>query len=810
MANIFAQMKEYVEKHKRNTFDLSFSNNLTFKFGQLVPVFCKEVIPGDSFKIRPSFGLRLMPMVFPVQTQINANLHFFYVRNRNLWKDWMDFIGRTKSGLVPPYIDNFEMFGTGKLADYLGCPTTIVGNYGLDQIATSSRDLVDNSPTVPDNKSALVYNYGSADSVILAPYLGIYGSGNSLRNLSSFTSNSATIYNAVVDSRFDTVQHGSCRAVISKEFDLGLLPDEPNTSLTNYYSGLTAIVNQANFASDHIRVYVSALRDGDWKPLYCLFNKDQDHPEYDFTVNDLKFTRTGEYQIGTLYFTKNVKDWRFAGLAIRSLYPSVNYSFDEVLGHLDAAGSRKVRFIFASEWNHAAGEGQDPDYDSRSFGSAEGVQLAVGSVSTGRIVRITALQDVDNGVSDVSILGQNSPYYNPSTSGLHISALPFRAYESIYNAFYRNQFNDPFILDGQKEYNKFIRSNEGGSDSFTYELLNRNYELDFLTSAKQSPVDGDITPLVGVSGTGKFTFRNQDGTTYSVTPVVGDDGNTITGIESVTGSPENTSGIRRLVDAISLGISINDFRNVNALQRWLETNLRRGYRYKDQIMSHFGVDASFEELDMPEFIGGMSNPVMINKIDQTADQTGNPDGLGDFAKVLGSYAGQAQCFASAKHTITKYCDEHGFIIGILSVTPVPCYSQLLPKFFIKDNVLDYFFPEFGHIGNQPITYKEVCPIQVYAADGSLTDAFGYQRAWYDYVASVDEIHGDFRTSLNGFLITRLFDIKPELGKSFIECSQDTMSNPFSVTDETDKILGQVFFDCIAQRPIPKFGIPRLE
>lgn len=92
MASIFTRTNEYVQPVKRNTFDLSFQNNLTMQFGKLYPVFVQEVIPGDSFKIKPTFALEFMPMVFPVQTRMRANLHFFYVRNRNLWEDFPDFI----------------------------------------------------------------------------------------------------------------------------------------------------------------------------------------------------------------------------------------------------------------------------------------------------------------------------------------------------------------------------------------------------------------------------------------------------------------------------------------------------------------------------------------------------------------------------------------------------------------------------------------------------------------------------------------------------------------------------------------------
>ena len=143
MANVFTKQKDPVNHPKRNVFDLSFQNNLTMQIGGLYPVFCKEVIPGDSFSIKPVFGLRFMPMTFPIQTRMRANLHFFYVRNRNLWQDWQDFIGMnptspdenaTMQRYVSPYSTNLAITRpqTGSLADYLGVPTTMVGRYGQE------------------------------------------------------------------------------------------------------------------------------------------------------------------------------------------------------------------------------------------------------------------------------------------------------------------------------------------------------------------------------------------------------------------------------------------------------------------------------------------------------------------------------------------------------------------------------------------------------------------------------------------------------------------------------------------------------
>lgn len=68
MASIFRKDDNYVDQPKRNTLDGSFQTNVTTDFGSLRPVFCKPVYPGDSFQIDTTFGLRFMPMVFPIRT----------------------------------------------------------------------------------------------------------------------------------------------------------------------------------------------------------------------------------------------------------------------------------------------------------------------------------------------------------------------------------------------------------------------------------------------------------------------------------------------------------------------------------------------------------------------------------------------------------------------------------------------------------------------------------------------------------------------------------------------------------------------
>ena len=143
MANIFRKKDSYIDRVNRSTFDLSFVNNLTMKFGAITPVCLLPASFGDSFQINARFNLQLLPTVFPIQTQLYVRLHFVYVRTRTLWEDWMSFFGGDET-VTPPWMDPTaeptaqgkkqfnvqEDLQTGTLADYLGIPTTITGSYG--------------------------------------------------------------------------------------------------------------------------------------------------------------------------------------------------------------------------------------------------------------------------------------------------------------------------------------------------------------------------------------------------------------------------------------------------------------------------------------------------------------------------------------------------------------------------------------------------------------------------------------------------------------------------------------------------------
>ena len=134
--NVFDQIGDIRNNIHRNNFDWSKTNNFTTVFGRITPVYCELCPPNSSLKIKPRFGLRFMPMMFPVQTNMKAYLSFYRVPLRTLWKgfkDWVSSPNDQSSKLEPPYMalhtyqfGEGNTFGVSGLADYLGIPVSAV------------------------------------------------------------------------------------------------------------------------------------------------------------------------------------------------------------------------------------------------------------------------------------------------------------------------------------------------------------------------------------------------------------------------------------------------------------------------------------------------------------------------------------------------------------------------------------------------------------------------------------------------------------------------------------------------------------
>lgn len=687
--NPFSKENQPAKQIKRNAFDLSHQNNLTMQMGVLYPCLCQEVIPGDTFKIDTAFGIRMLPLLFPIQTKIRVDLHYFYVRNRNLWDDWQNFITSSNSNYQFPTVFPRETsyYGSGSLYDYLGCPTRYF----------SKKSKIVNTTTRQDSfKGQVVYTQLENNS-LLAGNINedsereIIGSGNNKINVYSLDN------------------HGSGNII-------NLAPGQ----------SIEVELQNLNLSGPQVTQYA-----------YATITDDHYNSLSGITSSTLTTDAAPKEQIHTFTnksSTNKVIDLRQTLIIIK--VSASTFSFTNIQTNADLSISR---------------------YEY-----------------------------------------QENEYLWSSVSNIKLSALPFRAYESIYNSFYRDQRNNPFKVNGVVTPNQYLPTTSGGYDSSDYQLRRRNWEQDAFTTCLPQPQQGPA-PIIGMSATGMATMQDEDGKLYQVKLITDSSGDKIVNFE--TGADVPSSIKQSALNLVNNGFTINDFRNANSLQRWLECNYRNGLKYKDQIASHFGVDIQYATLDMPEFLGGVSQFINVDQINQMSETKENP---------LGSYAGQGSCIGKQSHTINKYCDEHGFIMGIISINPVPVYSQNLPKHFLKTGQLDYYFPEFGHIGYQPITYNEVCPLQ--ATTDTRKQVLGYQRPWYEYLQAFDEIHGLFRTDFKDFVLQRQFKELPALNPDFLTITESQLNDVFAVQaiDNADRFLGQIHFNIIAKRPIPRYGIPKLE
>jgi len=113
----------------RSSFRMQKGLKTTFDAGYLVPVFCEEVLPGDTFNVKMTAFCRLATPLFPFMDNMYMDSFFFYVPNRLVWSNWQKFMGEqvnpgdSTSFTVPTMFSPAGGYAVGSLQDQLGLPT---------------------------------------------------------------------------------------------------------------------------------------------------------------------------------------------------------------------------------------------------------------------------------------------------------------------------------------------------------------------------------------------------------------------------------------------------------------------------------------------------------------------------------------------------------------------------------------------------------------------------------------------------------------------------------------------------------------
>lgn len=414
-------------------------------------------------------------------------------------------------------------------------------------------------------------------------------------------------------------------------------------------------------------------------------------------------------------------------------------------------------------------------------------------------------------------VGSIADYFGLPTgvANLEVRAEPFRAYNLIYNEWFRDE-----NLQNSVPFTK------ADSDNYSnYTLLRRGKRHDYFTSALPWPQKGPGVELP-FGGVANVVTNNNDilfssggslphgSSPSSINPTfsdvaLGGRSSVYSSGSVIDPSPAGNVSLNALrfgsetglkVDLTSAtSVTINQFREAFQIQRWYERAARGGTRYTEIIRSFFGVVSPDARLQRPEYLGGSSNRIDVNVIPQTSGTTDVSPQANLSAFAVGTN-GRGNGFS-------KSFTEHGWIIGLVNVRADLTYQQGINRMWIRSTKFDMYWPTFAFLGEQAVLNKEIY------AQGTADDdgVFGYQERYAEYRYAPSQITGKFRStyaqSLDSWHLAQKFDNLPKLNPEFI-VDNPPIDRVVAVPSEPQFLL-DAWFNLNCVRPMPVYGVPGL-
>lgn len=384
-------------------------------------------------------------------------------------------------------------------------------------------------------------------------------------------------------------------------------------------------------------------------------------------------------------------------------------------------------------------------------------------------------------------------------STVRFNLAPFIAYTKVWSEYFRDQntMDDPFdvLLSSQSiDVMDLIGSQASLSSSkknyliaYMCQLRPRAWAHDRFTSALPWAQRGPEV-LLPVTATGDVEFNGP-----SNSQATNMQWYNLDGAKQVRQSG-GTAQITAKATVENLSTTINEFRRAERLQRWYENSARGGTRPNEATLAHWGIHTPDATLDRAEFLGGSMQPIVVSDVAQTS-QTTDTSPLGTLGGKATSYKPGRLCKA--------FFTEHGFLFVLTSALCRANYAQGLDKMFSRMQRDEYAWPEFANLGEEPVFTKEI-DVEHSAED----DVFGYVPRYSDYKSAVNQISGDFKTSLAFWTQVREFANQPQLNSAFL-FSNPSLA-PFAVSNPyTDLILCTANYNVKASRLLPFYGVPTI-
>lgn len=397
---------------------------------------------------------------------------------------------------------------------------------------------------------------------------------------------------------------------------------------------------------------------------------------------------------------------------------------------------------------------------------------------------------------------------------LSLNALGLRAYNRVWNDYYRDQDLiapvEVDISDNNHIYADFV-------------LLKRAKKKDYFTSCRQYPQAGTeqrfpIGTQPGLSGDGN-SLRLIDGESGNYIGLAYDgsgevyafDNSPTVPLGGATGGPYYPNANKALgfkdsntVQGLSvdytdaMGPLVSDVRLSLAMQHIMEIDQRSGHRYIESLLSQWGVVSSDKSMWRPLYLGGSQQYLNISTVAaNTAFSTTQKIGdLGAFGSLMSNNGGFTQSF-----------EEHGIVLGLISIMTENLYQNGLDRMWSRTDRWSYYMPELSGLSEQAVLKKEL----YLAGTSADEEVFGYQESFADLRYSQNRVCGVFRsnmaTSLDVWHLGQDLDACPALDQSFVE--QDIpIDRCLQVTDQP-QFFADISFDLNIMRTMPVYNVPGL-
>ncbi len=399
---------------------------------------------------------------------------------------------------------------------------------------------------------------------------------------------------------------------------------------------------------------------------------------------------------------------------------------------------------------------------------------------------------------------------NAVPDDLPVSALPFRAYNKIFNDWFRSAtLQDSIVVD-----------TDNGTDDIHSTLNNlqkRGKRFDYFTSALPAPQRGtavslplgSLAPVIPsvvsrnayAAGVPSFDTANLTDVDIEATITTGvlDVGAPTSGDTLTWHDPNLDADLANATAA-----NVNDIRLAFATQHILERDARSGTRYVESLKARWGVVSPDFRLQRAEYLGGGSSIVNITPVQQ---QSAQPTPAAD--DKLGNLA--AYGTASGTHSWSKSFVEHGVIIILGNLRADLTYSQGTDRYWSKSTRYDFVYPEMANIGEQAIVQGEIWHDSATPANDDIV--FGYTGRYDEHRFLNSKLTGLMRPDASGTLaswhLSEDFATAPTLGPTFIESSTSVPLDRAIAIPSEPHMIADFYHQIKAALPLPTNGVPGL-